>query len=123
LFGRIPIFGRTKVQGIIDHFPLSTRLANLSAEALAKAGALTTAGCPLIGAEYLSSGLVFSFLIFWRNLVQFGAIWCNLVQFLAGSCSPVAVELHPLSSKLRQFASLCRSGTARARALPAQWHS
>jgi hypothetical protein len=36
----------------------------------------------LLGAEYLSSGLVFSLLIFWRNrnLVQFGAIWCNLVQ-------------------------------------------
>jgi hypothetical protein len=37
----------------------------------------------LIGAEYLSSGLFFSFLIFWRNdrnLVQSGAIWCNLVQ-------------------------------------------
>jgi len=36
-----------------------------------------------IGAEYLSSGLFFSLLIFWRNdrnLVQFGAIWCNLVQ-------------------------------------------
>jgi hypothetical protein len=38
---RIPIFGRTKVQGIIDHFqPASlSSHANLSAEALAKAEA------------------------------------------------------------------------------------
>jgi hypothetical protein len=76
-----------------------------------------TAGCPLIGAEYLSSGLVFSFLIFWRNrnLVQSGAIWCNLVQFLAGSCSPVAVGLHLLSSKLHLLASRLRLGTEMGR--------
>jgi hypothetical protein len=64
-------------------------------------------GTKKIGAEYLSSGLVFSFLIFWRNdrnLVQFGAIWCNLVQFGAMSCSPVAVELRPLAARLRPIA-------------------
>jgi hypothetical protein len=38
-----------------------------------------TAGCPLIGAEYLSSGLVFSLFDFLAQ-PQFGAIWCNLVQ-------------------------------------------
>jgi len=46
---------------------------------------------------------------------QFGAIWCNLVQFLAGSCSPVAVGLHLLSSKLHLLASRLRLGTEMGR--------
>jgi len=61
----------------------------------------------LIGAEYLSSGLVFSLWIFWRNrnLVQFGAIWCNLVQsgaiprgelqFGCGRIAPAFVKIAP----------------------------
>jgi hypothetical protein len=55
----------------------------------------------LIGAEYLSSGLFFSFLIFWRNnrnLVQFGAIWCNSTPGVAvrlGRIAPAFVKIAP----------------------------
>jgi hypothetical protein len=54
----------------------------------------------LLGAEYLSSGLVFSFLIFWRNrnLVQFGAIWRNSSPGVAvrlGRIAPAFVKIAP----------------------------
>jgi hypothetical protein len=47
-------------------------------------------------AEYLSSGLVFSFLIFWRNdrnLVQFGAIPRRELQSGCGRIAPFCGEL------------------------------
>jgi hypothetical protein len=73
--GRIPVFGGTKVQGIIDQFPLSTRLANSSAGAWRrrKRG---DGGLPIDWGRILCFRSGFLLIYF---LVQFGAIWCNLV--------------------------------------------
>jgi hypothetical protein len=52
----------------------------------------------LIGAEYLSSGLVFSLLIFWRNrnLVQSGAIPRRELQSGCGRIAPAFVKIAPI---------------------------
>jgi hypothetical protein len=59
---------------------------------------LATAGCPLIGAEYFSSALVFSLFDFLARRPQSGAIQCNSSPGVAvrlGRIAPAFVKIAP----------------------------